>query len=106
MLGGGERHPLQILPTLAGHYTRMLALDGSDVRGEKDAADLLGMKGSSYPARKALDQARRLGSNRVASAVTMLARADRDLRGERAWPDALVLEVLVARLANLSAAAR
>jgi len=106
VLGGGERHPLVVMASLTNHYTRMLALDGADVRGEKDAAELLGLKGSTFPAKKALDQTRRLGSNRVASAIGLLARADRDLRGERSWPDDLVMEVLVARLANLSAAAR
>ena len=106
MLGGGERHALQLLSTLHGHYGRMLALDGADVRGDKDAADILGMKGSTFPAKKALDQSRRLGSGRITAAIQLLARADRDLRGERSWPDALVLEVLVARLANMSAAIR
>ena len=31
-----------------------------------------------------------------------LARADLDLRGAKAWPPELVMEVLVARLARLS----
>jgi DNA polymerase III subunit delta len=79
-----------------------LALDGADVRTEKDAAALLGMKGSTFPARKALETARRLGSDRIAQAVQLVARADLDLRGARAWPPELVLEVLVARLARLS----
>ena len=30
-----------------------------------------------------------------------MAKADLDLRGDKDWPDELVLEVLVARLANL-----
>jgi len=107
MLGGGERHALVVLATLHGHYSMMLALDGAEVAGEEDAAELLGMKGkSTYRARKALAQTRRLGSSRIATAIGLLARADRDLRGERKWPDALVVEVLVARLANLSAATR
>ena len=35
-------------------------------------------------------------------AVGLLAGADLDLRGKQAWPDELVMEVLVARLARLS----
>ena len=35
-------------------------------------------------------------------AVDLLAEADLDLRGGKAWPDDLVLEVLVARLARLA----
>jgi DNA polymerase III subunit delta len=98
----GERHPLQLMATLHGHYARMLALDGSGVRSESDAAALLGMRGSTYPARKALDQSRRLGSAHISQAIGLLAQADLDLRGAKGWPDALVMEVLVARLANLS----
>jgi DNA polymerase-3 subunit delta len=110
MLGAGERHALQIMSSLHGHYTRMLALDGVEVRGEKDAAAALGMRGSTFPARKALDQSRRLGHDKLAQAIALLARADRDLRGERAYPrevaDELVMELLIARLTNLSRAAR
>jgi DNA polymerase-3 subunit delta len=102
MTVGGGRHGLQIMATLHGHYARMLMLDGAAVTGEKDAAQLLGMKGSTFPARKALTQARRLGHDRVVQAIDLLAAADLDLRGAKAWPDGLVLEVLVARLARLA----
>jgi DNA polymerase-3 subunit delta len=102
MVTGGGRHPLQVMATLHGHYARMLQLDGAPVRGEKDAAQLLGLKGSTFPARKALQQARRLGHDRVVEAVSLLAGADLDLRGGKAWPEGLVLEVLVARLARLA----
>ena len=102
MVSGGGRHPLQVMATLHGHYARMLQLDGAPVRGEKDAAQLLGLKGSTFPARKSLQQARRLGHDRVVEAVSLLAGADLDLRGGKAWPEGLVLEVLVARLARLA----
>jgi DNA polymerase-3 subunit delta len=106
MMGSGSRHALAVLATLHSHYARMLALDGAEVRNERDAAALLGMKGSTFPAKKALEQGRRLGSRRVGQAVTWLAQADLDLKGARKLPDELVMEVLVARLANLSASAR
>jgi DNA polymerase-3 subunit delta len=102
MLEGGERHPLQIMATLHGQYARMLMLDGAPVTGEKDAARLLNLKGSTFPARKALNQVRKLGHTRVVRALDLLAGADLDLRGRRAWPEDLVMEVLVARLARLS----
>ncbi|MEZ5266399.1 MAG: hypothetical protein R2755_32450 [Acidimicrobiales bacterium] len=102
MLAGGDRHPLQVMVTLTNHVERMLALSGSDARTEKDAAALLGMKGSTFPARKALDQGRKLGPARIARAVNLLADADVDLRGASAWEPQLVMEVLVARLAALS----
>jgi DNA polymerase III subunit delta len=102
MVSGGERHPLQIMATLHGQYARMLMLDGAPVANEKDAAQMLGMKGSTFPAGKALRQARKLGHRRIVRAVDLLATADLDLRGGKAWPENLVMEVLVARLAQLS----
>lgn len=102
MLGPGERHPFQVLATLHTHYARMLRLDGSDVAGEREAAELLGMKGSTYPAKKALGQTRRLGHDRIVRSIDLLAQADLDLRGGKLWPDNLVLEVLVARLATMA----
>jgi len=102
MIGQGDRHPFQVLGTLHSHYARMLRLDGADVTGEKEAAELLGMKGSTFPAKKAMGQARRLGHDRVVRAIDLLAQADLDLRGGKLWPNHLVLEVLVARLATMS----
>jgi DNA polymerase-3 subunit delta len=98
MLGAG-RHPLQITASLHGHYGRMLRLEGSGVGSEAQAAELLGLKGSTFPARKALDQVRTLGPERLHEFIGLLADADLDLRGARAWPSDLVVEVLVARLA-------
>ncbi|WP_208028151.1 DNA polymerase III subunit delta [Rhabdothermincola sediminis] len=102
MLAAG-RHPLQIMATLHGHVERMLRLEGSGVGDEKQAAELLGLRGgSTFRARKALEQARRLGPERLHEMVELLAQADLDLRGAKAWPDELVMEVLVARLAGRS----
>ncbi len=101
LLGGGERHPLQIMVTLTNHLERILALSGSSARNEKEAATLLQLKGSTFPARKALDQSRKLGPARITRAVNLLADADIALRGASAWEPALVMEVLVARLAAL-----
>lgn len=101
MTEAGGRHPLQIMSSLQTHYLRMLRLDGAPISGEKQAAQLLGMKGSTFPAKKALTQSKRLGSDNVKHAVELVAEADRGLRGESGWPPVLVMEVLVARLANL-----
>ena len=100
MLGAG-RHPLQLLATLHTHYARMLRLDGADVADEAQAAAALGMTGSTFPAKKALAQSRRLGHEGVARAIELLARADIDLKGARDLPGELVMEVLVARLSRL-----
>src|SRR5207247_9195325 len=52
MLEGGGRHPLVIMATFQTHYTRMLWLDGAQVGDEAAAAKLLGLTGSTFPARK------------------------------------------------------
>lgn len=106
LLDSGGWHPLQVLATLHNHVGRMLALDGSGVADERAAAELLGLKGSTFPARKALDQSRRLGSERLADFIGLLAAADLDVRGAKAWPPELVVEVLVARLAGRTPAVR
>jgi DNA polymerase-3 subunit delta len=90
------------MATLHRHFGQMLRLDGAGARNESDAAQLLGIKGSPYPAKKALTQARRLGSEKIRRAIVLLAEADLDLRGQKSWPGELVMEVLVARLCQLS----
>lgn len=102
MTVGGDRHPLQTLATLHGHYQRILHLDGARATDEKAAAATLKMTGSTFPARKALNVSRRLGSQRTAQAIRLLAAADLDLRGASALPAETVMTVLVARLARLS----
>jgi DNA polymerase III subunit delta len=101
MSDGGGRHPLQILATLTAHYGRVLRLEGSGISNEKEAAAALGMKGSTFPAKKALQLARSMGRQRVRRAVELLADADLAVRGTTAVDPRTTMEVLVARLATL-----
>jgi DNA polymerase III subunit delta len=103
MLGAGDRHPLQVMAILQGHYGKLATLDGRDLRTEADAAAALGIK-PGYPARKALEQARRLGGTSIRRAIDLLAAADLDLRGRRDLDSSLVIEILVARLSRLARA--
>jgi len=105
------RHPFVVLASLWGHYQRILRLEGSGARNEAQAAAILNLKGSTFPARKALTQAARLGPAGVARAVELAHRADLDLRGLRSYgsardSDRITLEVLVARLSRLAPARR
>ena len=106
LVGPGGRHPLVILATLHSHFGRMLRLDGADVADEAAAAALLGMTGSTFPAKKALLQVRRIGHGAVARAIQLLAEADLALKGAVDWPAEVVLEVLVARLSGLGRTSR
>lgn len=105
MMRAGDRHALAVMSILHGHFAKMLALDGSDARDEASAAAVMGIR-PGFPAKKALEQYRRLGGSGVARAVALLAQADLDLRGAKDWPDELVMEVLVARLSRLTGSGR
>jgi len=96
-------HPLQVMGVLAGHYRRILRLDDPSLRSGADAVAALGGKVKEYPARKALDQARALGTDGVRHAFDALFQADLDLKGARGIPEQAVMEVLVVRLARLAA---
>jgi DNA polymerase-3 subunit delta len=101
MMHAGSRHPLQIMAILHGHFARLARLDGIEARSEADAATALGIK-PGFPAKKALANYRRLGSEGVRRGIELLAAADLDLRGATDLADDVIMEVLVARLARLS----
>jgi len=102
VLGASGRHPLQVMVTLHSHFERILRLHGSGAATEQQAAEVLGLKGSTFPARKALSRVSALGPTRLARAVQLLAEADQGLRGAQGWPPEQVMEVLVVRLARLA----
>jgi DNA polymerase III subunit delta len=96
-------HPLQVMGMLNGYYRRILRLDDPSLRSPADAIAALGGKVKEFPARKALNQARALGSGGIRQAFDALFQADLDLKGARGIPEQAVMEVLVVRLARLSA---
>lgn len=100
MLDAGGRHPTEVLGVLHRHYANMLRLDGVAETDQAEAARILGVR-SPFVAKKAMEQGRRLGSERIAQAVKLLADADLDVKGRTGLPPDLVLEVLVARLSRL-----
>ena len=104
----GARHPLVVLAILHRHFGNILRVQSPTVASEADAAAALGIaKGrSTFPAKKALDAARRLGAAGAGDAITALADAELALKGKLDWEPLWVLEVLIARLCRLSRAAR
>lgn len=98
-------HPLRILGLLHSQYRKLLVLDDPSIRSAEDAAAALGGRTNPNAARFRLRQARALGTDGLRQAFDHLARADLDIKGERAIPQDLVMELLVARLAGLSARA-
>lgn len=114
MLTSKARSGLQIVNILQRHYVKMARLDGSGASTGEEAAAIIG--GHAFPAQKLVRSARVLGGDRIAYAVDLIARADHDLKGATTFggrndddvdqTDATVTEVLVARLAKLSEAAR
>ena len=108
LLEGGERHPLVVLAILHRHVTSLMRVDSPTIRTEGQAAEAMGIaKGrSTFPAKKALRSAQQWGSANIAEAVGLVAHAEVDLKGDSAWPEEAVLEVLVARLCRLARAPR
>ncbi len=104
MLEAGGLAPVQVLATLHGHFSNMLALDGDDISNDRDAAAVLGT--APFVAKKALEQSRRLGSTRIAEAINLIAAADLDVRGASGMDADVVIEILVARLARQTRPAR
>jgi len=108
LMEAGARHPLVVLAILQRHFGNILRAQSPDITSEGEAADALGIpKGrSTFPARKALDAARRLGPRGSGDAILALADAELALKGKLDWQPELVLEVLVARLCRISRTAR
>jgi DNA polymerase III subunit delta len=108
LMEAGSRHPLVVLAILQRHFGNILRVQSPDIATEAQAAEALGIaKGrSTFPARKALDAARRLGMRGSGDAVIALADAELALKGKLDWEPEAVLEVLVARLCRLSRNAR
>jgi DNA polymerase III subunit delta len=105
LLGAGDRHPLEVFAILRGYVQTRLRIDSPSIRTEQQAAEAMGIGPgrSTYPAKKALAAVQRWGSAGIATAVTLVADAEVDLKGASAWPPEAVLEVLVARLCRLAA---
>jgi DNA polymerase-3 subunit delta len=104
MMGPGGSSGHEILASLDFHFSRAARLDGADLRSGDEAAALLGV--APFPAKKALDLSRQLGSEALKSALGLIADADLDLRGMTGLSERMVVEILVARLARLCGAQR
>jgi DNA polymerase-3 subunit delta len=104
LLGGGDRHPLEVFAILRGYVQTRLRIDSPSIGTEQQAAQAMGLAPgrSTYPAKKALAAAARWGPAGVASAVSLVADAEVDMKGASAWPAEAVLEVLVSRLCRLA----
>jgi DNA polymerase-3 subunit delta len=100
----GSRHPLVVLAVLHRHFNNILRAQSPDITSEAQVAQALKIPTgrSTFPARKALDAARRMGPRRTGDAITALADAELALKGKLEWDGELVLEVLVARLCRLA----
>lgn len=101
LLDAGGRHPLAVLAVLRTQFERMQRIAFTQPADDRAAAELLGIKGSVFPAKKARAQARRLGADRACAALELIGAADGALKGRSGVPERMLIEVLVARLAAL-----
>ncbi|MEE2682343.1 MAG: DNA polymerase III subunit delta [Actinomycetota bacterium] len=100
MQSSGGRHQMQIMGFLQSHYSRILRVSGLAISNAKEAAEVLGDK-SSFRSKKTLQESQKLGDEKCRKAITLLSKADLDLKGTSGAPPEIVMEILVARLANL-----
>jgi DNA polymerase-3 subunit delta len=94
-------HPMQVMAMVTGHYQRLLRLDHPTIATPDQAAGVLGMK-NARAASFRLQAARALGTEGLREVFALLAQAELDLRGASGVDDETVLEILLARLANLT----
>ena len=99
-------HPLQVTGLLHSRYRKLLRLDDPAVATVDQAHASLGGKGSTFPAKKALEATRALGTEGLRRAIDLLYQADLDLKGASGLPPETVIEVLVARLTGLAGRSR
>lgn len=93
-------HPLQVTGLLHSRLVKLLRVDDPAIATVDQAHAALGGKGSTFPAKKALEATRALGTDGLRRAVDLLHAADLDLKGASGLPPETVVEVLVARLAG------
>jgi DNA polymerase-3 subunit delta len=104
MMGPGGVSGHEILASIDNHLTRAARLQGAPVRSGEDAAAIL--KIHAFPAKKALNLARRLELDRLSECLGLVAQADLDLKGMSGLDERLVIEILVARLTRALGARR
>jgi DNA polymerase-3 subunit delta len=100
MLRSSNRYHLQILASLHSRYRMCLALDQSSIQDEESAAKYLGVH--PYVAKKALKMTLILGTNNILRITELLGDADLNLRGVTGLLPMSTLEILVARLCQIS----
>jgi len=93
-------HPLQVVGILSGRYRKLARLDRDAVQTVDQAHQVWGGK-SSFPAKKALEATRALGSDGFARVFDELHQADIRIKGAMGLPEGVALEIAVARIANL-----
>lgn len=96
-LDAGENH-IAILYFLINHYLRISLLDGAGYSNSDQAAKDLGI--SAYPAKLALQESQKLGTQKIQRIIKLLAKADKDMKGGSGLEPEVILEILIARIAQ------
>lgn len=115
MLDSRDKAGVQIVLLLQRYFLQIARVQGSELSSGEAVAQALSL--NIYAARKVLSMAQRLGPERIADAVHLIARADTDLKGGASFgasdeasdsdrTDLTVIEILVARLARLTASTK
>lgn len=89
--------PVAVHGALMAHFQRLYTIQEAGLRSPQEAAEFLGVKGSTYPLQKAIRTLPRYG-NSLEALMGILTKAGADLRGGSPLSDMLILEILVGRL--------
>lgn len=90
-------NPIALLAIVTSHIEKMFRLSALDIRTEQQAAEFLGLKGSTYPAKKAVQTMGRYG-NSLPALAELVGQANTDMKGGSPLPARMSLEILVGRL--------
>lgn len=94
----GKGSPYGVTVILSNHFGMMYRLAQAGIRNEREGAAMLGVKGSTYPVKKAIANARRYGP-RLELMVRLVDTAQKDLKGASSLDAATTVDILVSRLA-------
>lgn len=93
----GKGSAYGVIAILARHFSMMYQLSAAGISSEQAGAQMLGIKGSTYPVKKAITNARRYG-NKLERMVQLVDQAGADLKGGSALDRGVLIDILISRL--------
>ena len=102
---GNGRHPLQVMVVILHHLGRLRRINETGASTVEQAAEALGLRGSHYPAERALAWSQAMGGQRIEQVLLLAIQAEDAIKaGERdaarSFAGELTVERLIVELCN------